>query len=150
MARGSMGSVKFLWLKKLEFVLNFILVQYLCIYLICFYLLNLLNNWTRSHFGSSGFAWSVFALPPSPVCLLCSVLSTGTFAVMIACTLPSGLLGSCLCGKGGRKDGLHPCIWLRVNLLIHCGLFMEIYWSPWKIFFKEFYIAISCYVHPLY
>ena len=77
-------------------------------YLICFYLLLLLNNWTRSHFGSSGFAWSVFALPPSPVCLLCSVLSTGMFAVLIACTLPSGLLGSCLVGwEEGRTDCIH-------------------------------------------
>ena len=68
-----------------------------------------------------------FALPPSPVCLLCSVLSTGTFAVVIACTLPSGLLGSLPCGMGGRQDGMHPCMWLRVNLLIHFGLYMKIY-----------------------
>ena len=47
---------------------------------------------------------SEFALPPSPVCLLCSVLSTGTFAVVIACTLPSGLLGS-LPLWDGRKEG---------------------------------------------
>ena len=48
--------------------------------------------------------WSEFALPPSPVCLLCSVLSTGTFAVVIACTLPSGLLGFLPLWEG-RKAG---------------------------------------------
>ena len=47
---------------------------------------------------------SEFALPPSPVCLLCSVLSTGTFAVVIACTLPSGLLGFLPLWEG-RKAG---------------------------------------------
>ena len=44
MARGSMGSLKFLRFKKLEFVLNFNLVQYFCLYLNCLCLLNLLNN----------------------------------------------------------------------------------------------------------
>ena len=104
MARGSMRSLKFLWIMKLGFVLYFNLVRYFCLYLNCLYLLNLLNNWTRSHFGSSLGLISEFALPPSPVCLLCSVLSTGTFAVVIACTLPSGLLGF-LALWDGRKAG---------------------------------------------
>ena len=114
---------------------------------------NLNLFWISSWFNISAFIWIVyicwiywtieqgailaqalrlvseFALPPSPVCLLCSVLSTGTFAVVIACTLLSGLLGSLPGGMGGRQDGLHPCTWMRVNLLIHCGLYMKIYWS---------------------
>ena len=55
-----------------------------------------------------------FALPPSPVCLLCSVLSTGTFAVMIACTLPSGLLGFVPLWEG-RKEGRTASMYMAAS-----------------------------------
>ena len=51
-----------------------------------------------------------FALPPSPVCLLCSVLSTGTFAVLLARTMPSEI--TCFSAlwerrKAGRNTSMY-------------------------------------------
>ena len=87
-------------------------VQYFCIYLMSYYfatyseLLNKEPFWLKLSLN--------FALPPSPVCLLCSVSSTSTFAVMIACTMPSGITWFFALGEG-RKVGRNTSMYMDVS-----------------------------------
>ena len=79
------------------------------------------------------------------------MLSTGTFAVMIACTLPSGLLGFVPLWEG-RKEGRTASMYMAASeppnpLWPLFGRFIDLLGK--RIFFDVLYIAISCYVHPL-
>ena len=74
-------------------------------------------------------AWSDFALPPSPVCLLCSVLSTCTCAVLLACTMPSEITWFVALWEG-RKVGRNTSMAMDVSEPPNpFGLYMKICWS---------------------
>ena len=79
-------SLNLFWISAWFNISAFIWIVYLFV--------EFIEQLNKEPFWLKRFRLIRFALPPSPVCLLCSVLSTGTFAVTIACTSPSGLLGS--------------------------------------------------------